>query len=53
MAHEHDLDCLEQDVEDMTNASGGEAWTYLSCKVTGETHKTLEEFGLINEPFIQ
>lgn len=44
MSHQHTLECLEEDVEDMTNASGGDAWVYFSCRVTGESHRTVAEF---------
>lgn len=45
-AHVHDSTCIEQDTEDYTDASGGFAYTYFTCNVTGESHRNYEDFGL-------
>lgn len=42
--HYHTHSCLEMETEDYTNSKGGEAWTYYSCKVTGESHRSVAEF---------
>ncbi len=46
MEHQHDGECIEQDVEDFTDAEGGEAYTFYVCSVTGESHRTVKGFEL-------
>lgn len=44
LTHVHTFECIEQVVEDYTNANGGTAYLYYSCTVTGETHRYMGEF---------
>lgn len=44
--HEHSLDCIEMDTVDMgDDGDGYVAYDIYQCRVTGEWHKRLSEFG--------
>ena len=50
--HIHTNACIEHDVEDMGDdgdGNGYQAWDYYTCKITGETHRTLREFNIEQE----